>query len=75
MIEALARFVEVLRAERHPVSPAEVVDASRALALVGVERRADVKSALRATLAKDRRSAAAFDRLFDRFFAPGAPSQ
>ena len=68
MIEALARFVDALRAERHAVSPAEVVDASRALALVDLARRAEVRAALRATLAKDRRSAAAFDRLFDRFF-------
>jgi uncharacterized protein with von Willebrand factor type A (vWA) domain len=70
MIEALARFVDALRAERYAVSPAEVVDAARALDLVGVERRADVRSALRATLAKDRKSALAFDRLFDVFFAP-----
>lgn len=70
MIAALARFVEALRAEQHAVSPAEVVDAARAFDLVGVERRADVRRALRATLAKDRRAALAFDRLFDRFFAP-----
>jgi len=70
MIAALARFVEALRAERHAVSPAEVLDAGRALDLVGLERRGDVKRALRATLAKDRRAAAAFDALFDRYFAP-----
>jgi uncharacterized protein with von Willebrand factor type A (vWA) domain len=69
MIAALARFVDALRAEGHPVSPPEVIDASRALDLVGLERRSEVRSALRATLAKDRRAAAAFDRLFDRFFA------
>jgi uncharacterized protein with von Willebrand factor type A (vWA) domain len=69
MISALARFVEAMRAENHAVSPAEIIDASRALDLVGLERRAEVRSALRATLAKDRRAAAAFDRLFDRFFA------
>lgn len=70
MISALARFVAALRAEEHAVSPAEIVDAGRALDLVGLERRTDVRSALRATLAKDRRAAAAFDRLFDSFFAP-----
>jgi uncharacterized protein with von Willebrand factor type A (vWA) domain len=70
MIEALARFVDALRAEKVAVSPAEIVDAGRALDLVGWERRTDVRSALRATLAKDRRSAQTFDRLFDRFFAP-----
>jgi len=70
MISALARFVDALRAEKHAVSPAELIDAGRALDLVGLERKADVKAALKATLAKDRRAAEAFDRLFDRFFAP-----
>ncbi|HZN54212.1 MAG TPA: VWA domain-containing protein [Candidatus Polarisedimenticolaceae bacterium] len=70
MIEALARFVSALRGEGHSVSPSEVVDAARAFDLVGVERRAEVRAALRATLAKDRRAVEAFDRLFDRFFAP-----
>jgi uncharacterized protein with von Willebrand factor type A (vWA) domain len=70
MIEALARFVEALRAEELAVSPAEIVDAGRALDLVGLERRAEVRRALSATLAKDRQAALVFDRLFDRFFAP-----
>ncbi len=70
MIEALARFVEALRAEDLGVSPAEIVDAGRALDLVGLERRAEVRRALSATLAKDRQAAVVFDRLFDRFFAP-----
>ena len=70
MIEALARFVEALRAEDLVVSPAEIVDAGRALDLVGLERRAEVRRALSATLAKDHPSALIFDRLFDRFFAP-----
>ena len=72
MIPALARFVDALRAEGHAVSPAEVVDAGRALEIVGIESRAGVRAALRATLAKDRRAGAAFDRLFDAFFAPPA---
>ncbi len=70
MIEALARFVEALRAEDLAVSPAEIVDAGRALDLVGLERRAEVRRALSATLAKDRQATLVFDRLFDRFFAP-----
>jgi uncharacterized protein with von Willebrand factor type A (vWA) domain len=72
MIGALARFADALRAHGHPVSPAEMIDASRALDLVGLERRSDVRAALRATLAKDRRAAAAFDRVFDTFFVPPA---
>ena len=69
MIGALVRFVDALRAERVAVSPAEILDAGRALDLVGLERRSDVRAALKATLAKDRRAAEAFDRVFDRFFA------
>ena len=48
MIEALARFVEALRAEKLSVSPAEIVDAGRALDLVGVTRRDEVRLALKA---------------------------
>jgi uncharacterized protein with von Willebrand factor type A (vWA) domain len=69
MIEALARFVDALRAERLAVSPAEIVDAGHALDLIDLTRRAEVKSALRATLAKDRKAREVFDRLFDTFFA------
>jgi hypothetical protein len=70
MIPALVRFVDALRAEKLAVSPAEILDAGRALDLVGLERRADVRAALKATLAKDRRAAETFDRLFDVFFSP-----
>lgn len=70
MIPALARFVDALRAEGVAVSPPEAVDAARALELVGIERRDTVRRALAAALAKDRAAREAFDRLFDRFFAP-----
>jgi len=70
MIPALARFVDALRAEGVAVSSPEAVDAARALGLLGLERRETVRRALAATLAKDRTARAAFDRLFDRFFAP-----
>ena len=42
MIGALVRFVDALRAERVAVSPAELLDAGRALELVGPERRSEV---------------------------------
>jgi uncharacterized protein with von Willebrand factor type A (vWA) domain len=75
MIPALLRFVDALRAEKLAVSPAELLDAGRALDLVDLTRRAEVRAALAATLAKDRRATATFDRLFDRFFAvPRAPA-
>jgi len=70
MIEALARFLDALRAEGVGVSAAEAVDAARAVEVVGLERRETVRLALAVTLAKDRASRAVFDRVFDRFFAP-----
>ena len=69
MTPALVRFVEALRAGGIRVSPAELLDAARALDVVGLSDRARVRAALRATLAKDRRCAAPFDRVFDAFFA------
>jgi uncharacterized protein with von Willebrand factor type A (vWA) domain len=70
MIPAVARFVEALRREGVVISPAEVIDAARAVDAVGLERRDRFRAALLATLAKDGRARAAFDRTFDRFFAP-----
>ncbi len=72
MIEALSRFVEALRAEGLQVSPAEVVDAARAVDAVGPERRGPFRAALRATLVKRTEGLTVFDRVFERFFAPPA---
>ncbi len=73
MIPALARFVDALREEGVAVSPSEVLDAARAVDLVGLEDRPRFRAALRATLAKGRGHRERFDPLFDRFFA--APSR
>jgi uncharacterized protein with von Willebrand factor type A (vWA) domain len=70
VIPALARFAELLRREGVAASPAELVDASRAVEGIGFEDRARFRAALRATLAKSRRSQAAFERAFDAFFVP-----
>ena len=60
--EPLISFVVAgLRAHGAPVSPAEVIDAHRALGLVGVADRSVCLIALRATLVKD----AAHDHVFD----------
>jgi hypothetical protein len=69
MIPAVARFVEALRAEGVPASPAEILDAARAIDATGLEDRARFRIALAATLAKGRAHREKFDRLFDRFFA------
>jgi uncharacterized protein with von Willebrand factor type A (vWA) domain len=72
MIPAVARFVDALREAGVPVSPAEILDAARALDAVGLEDRARFRAALGATLAKGRAHRERFDRLFDRFFATPA---
>ncbi len=72
MIPAVGRFVEALREEGLSISPAEVLDAARAVEAVGIEQRSRFRAALRSTLAKGRRQCEIFDRLFDRFFRPPA---
>jgi len=72
MIQAVARFVESLRRAGVGTSPAEVLDAMRALDQVGLEDRRRFRAALRATLIKTREHGAVFDRLFEQFFAPPA---
>lgn len=68
MIPALARFVDALRREGLTPSPAELLDAVRAVDAVGLEDRARFRAALAATLAKGRRSRKTFDRVFERYF-------
>ncbi len=72
MIAGLARFVTALRGEGVDASPAELLDATRAAELTGVEDRVRFRAALRATLAKGRRQQEIFDRVFERHFAPPA---
>jgi uncharacterized protein with von Willebrand factor type A (vWA) domain len=57
----IGRLAALLRARGVPVSVAEVIDAHRALAVVGVAHRSRALGALRATLVKH----AAHDRVFD----------
>jgi len=72
MIPALSRFVEALRREGIDASPAETVDATRAVEHVGPENRERFRDALRLSLVKRREGLAAFARVFDAFFAPPA---
>jgi hypothetical protein len=72
VIAALARFAAALRDAGVEASPAELVDAARAVEAVGIEDRERFRSALRATLAKGRRARAIFDDQFERFFAAPA---
>lgn len=74
MIEALARFIEALRKSGLMISPAEAIDAARAVGSIAIERRDEFRLALRATLVKRRGDLSAFDRVFDSFFAVPAPA-
>lgn len=72
MDRVLAGFIRALRAAGAEASTAEGLDAARALALVGYADRANLKSALGATLAKSEEEKSIHDRVFDQYFAPPA---
>ncbi|HEY5288980.1 MAG TPA: VWA domain-containing protein [Caulobacteraceae bacterium] len=65
----LEDFIRALRASEVRVSPAEAIDAHRALADVGFADRTLVKDALAVTLAKDAEEVTRFDACFETFFA------
>ncbi len=68
MDETVLRFATVLRQRGVRLSVAEVADASRAVAAVGLRRREPVRLALEAALVKDGRDRVVFDELFELFF-------
>ena len=65
----LVEFARLLRQDGVRVSPAEVADAARAVALVGVGERAAFRSALRSTLVKRAADVELFDQLFALYFS------
>jgi uncharacterized protein with von Willebrand factor type A (vWA) domain len=69
-------FVRVLRNAEVRVSPAETLDAVRALEIVGYADRARVREALAATLAKTVDEKQLFEECFERFFGllPAEPA-
>ena len=77
MESTVTDFVRVLRNAEVRVSPAETMDAVRALELVGYGERERVRQVLAATLAKTIDDKILFDECFERFFAchDAAPDQ
>ncbi|MFZ1293841.1 MAG: hypothetical protein WAR81_06540, partial [Pseudomonadales bacterium] len=77
MESTVTDFVRVLRNAEVRVSPAETMDAVRALELVGYGERERVRQVLAATLAKTIDDKILFDECFERFFAwhDAAPEQ
>src|SRR5215217_3090514 len=61
-------FVQVLRDHRVRVSPAESIDAMRALEQVGLGERGLVRDTLRSTLIKNLDDIETFEKLFDLYF-------
>jgi uncharacterized protein with von Willebrand factor type A (vWA) domain len=67
---AVHRFVRLLRLAGVRIAVSEALDAMAAAAQTGVlDDRETLRSALGVAVVKDRRDLAAFDRVFDRFFA------
>lgn len=69
MAGPLIDFFRAARGAGVPLSPAEAIDAVRAVAAVGWDDRAGVRDALSLTLAKTPDEHAALAACFDRFFA------
>ncbi|WP_066637068.1 VWA domain-containing protein [Desulfolucanica intricata] len=66
----LARFVHILRHLDVRVSAAETIDALKALSLVDVMDRNQVKAALRGTLIKSELQQRVFESAFNNYFLP-----
>ncbi|MEM7767259.1 MAG: VWA domain-containing protein [Pseudomonadota bacterium] len=65
----LTDFIRALRSAQVDVSPAEAIDAARALATIGYGDRALMKRGLKGVLAKSETDGETYNRLFDLFFA------
>ena len=68
MQHTLEEFIRALRAADVRVSPAEAIDAARAITVTGYGDRALFKDALCVTLAKSPDEVARFDDIFETFF-------
>jgi uncharacterized protein with von Willebrand factor type A (vWA) domain len=75
MRENLHRFFRAARGAGVHVSPAESIDAMRAVSTVGISDRAVLRDALLLTLAKSEEEKKALGGCFDLFFASPEPSQ
>src|SRR3954447_1644762 len=72
MQHTLEQFFRALRAADVRVSPAEAIDASRAVAVTGYGDRALFRDALCSTLAKSAEEVDRFESVFDSFFSRDA---
>ncbi|MFM9881973.1 MAG: vWA domain-containing protein [Burkholderiales bacterium] len=68
MQQTLSEFIRALRAADVRVSPAEAIDANRAVASIGYADRLALRDALCVTLAKTPEEVARYETCFDLFF-------
>lgn len=64
----ILRFGKTLRDNNFKVSVPGLMDAARAVELIGIENAQDVRSALRCALVNDETERFSFDRLFEEFW-------
>ena len=69
MLDRVEEFVLLLRQNGVRVSPVEAADAARALELLPLDDKLQVRAALRSTLVKRGSEAGLFDKLFEIFFS------
>ena len=69
-LDRLTDFARFLRERELDVDPGSLVEAARALDVVGTGSRREARAALRACLCRDGASFARFDDLFDAFWRP-----
>lgn len=69
MQRAIGHFIQALRDEGIPVSPAETLDALEAAKLVGIEQPLKLQQTLSLVLAKSEPHKRQFDQVFKRFFS------
>lgn len=76
MDAAINRFIGRLKRQGVAISPAESMDAFRALIRIGLDDRETVRTVLRTTLIKDHRDTPLFEEAFDAFFGlPKSPPE
>ena len=75
LVRNLMIFVRLLREAGLRVGPERALVATEALAIIGIEQREDVRSALAGVLVDAPEHRPVFDALFDAIFQPGLMEQ
>jgi len=68
LADNIVYFARILRRAGLPIGPGHIIEALRAVEVVGIERRADVRAALFATLVSHPGQREIFDQAFETFW-------